>query len=244
MIKRWVKSLLPRRVLQWHFERRANRRRKEFAGLSTQQVFTKIYTDGVWGAARDAKQPFFSGTGSHEGPIVEEYVAAVSRFLSSLPEKPDVVDLGCGDFHVGSQLRPLCKRYTACDIVTPLIEFNRQRYRDLEVDFRVLDLSKDASPAGEVVFIRQVLQHLSNTHVERAIPQLAHYRYVIVSEHLPNKPEFVPNLDKPVGSDIRLECGSGIVLTRPPFNMNVAGEQMLCEVPEFNGVIRTTLYTM
>ena len=43
MIKRWVKSLLPRRVLQWHFERRANRRRKEFAGLSTEQVFTKIY---------------------------------------------------------------------------------------------------------------------------------------------------------------------------------------------------------
>jgi SAM-dependent methyltransferase len=244
MIKSFIKSLLPRSVLRWRYEQNAKRRRAEFEGLSTEEVFTKIYTDGVWGVDRDRSQPFFSGSGSHDGPIVEQYIDAVSKFLARLPAKPNVVDLGCGDFHVGAQLRPLCHRYTACDIVAPLIEFNRQKYRELDVDFRVLDLSKDALPVGDIVFIRQVLQHLSNAHILRALPQLANYKYVVVSEHLPAAPNFVPNLDKPAGADIRLDIASGVVLTQPPFNLAVKDEHILCEVQEFNGVIRTIVYTM
>ena len=94
----------------------------------------------------------------------------MGRFLRTLDYKPDVVDLDCGDFHVGSRLRCLCSGYVACDIVEPLIAFNAKTFEGLGVDFRTLDLTKDELPSGEVVFVRQVLQHLSNDDIARALP--------------------------------------------------------------------------
>lgn len=96
----------------------------------------------------------------------------MSSFLNALG-KPDVVDLGCGDFKVGSQLRPWCGRYTACDVVPDLIAFNRTAFTQLDVDFRVLDMVEDPLPAGDVVFVRQVLQHLSNAAISKAIAKIA-----------------------------------------------------------------------
>ena len=48
-------------------------------------------------------------------------------FLLSLPKKPDVVDLGCGDFVIGSKLRKFCNKYIAVDIVDELINFNKKK---------------------------------------------------------------------------------------------------------------------
>ena len=36
---------------------------------------------------------------------------------------------------------------------------------DLDVDFRVLDITSDEIPPGDVCFVRQVLQHLSNQSI-------------------------------------------------------------------------------
>ena len=36
-----------------------------------------------------------------------------------------VVDLGCGDFTVGSKIRPLCGAYVACDVAAPVIAWNQ-----------------------------------------------------------------------------------------------------------------------
>jgi hypothetical protein len=38
--------------------------------------------------------------------------------------KLSAFDLECGDFMVGSQLRELCDRFVACDVVASLIERN------------------------------------------------------------------------------------------------------------------------
>jgi len=220
---------------------------KEYRNLSTQQVFTKIYEGGVWGRSSDPSQPFFSGSGSHDDTAVSVYVQAVGDFLSTLDKKPDVVDLGCGDFAVGSKLRHLCRRYTACDIVPKLIEFNKEKYKSLNVDFGVLDLTTDELPDGDIVFIRQVLQHLSNKRILAAIPKIsAKYKYLILSEPLPPTRVFDHNVDIPVGPHIRLGIQSGIVLTSPPFNLRVKSELQLCGAPEpkLGGLIITTLYRL
>lgn len=135
-------------------------------------VFTKVYTNRVWGDPGEPASPFYSGPGSRDQALVSGYVSAVSSFLNALG-KPDVVDLGCGDFKVGSQLRPWCGRYTACDVVPDLIAFNRTAFTQLDVDFRVLDMVEDPLPAGDVVFVRQVLQHLSNAAISKAIAKIA-----------------------------------------------------------------------
>ena len=176
--------------------------------------------------------------------MVAGYVNAVSEFLRGLG-KPDVVDLGCGDFKVGSQIRPLCGRYTACDVVPELIDFNRGAYEQLDVDFRVLDITADALPEGDVVFVRQVFQHLSNAAIAKAMAKIvAHYKYLVLTEHVPALAGFVPNVDIATGAGTRLQIGSGVVLTSPPFNLHAAAERTLSESPQFGDVIRIVVYTL
>ena len=79
-----------------------------FGGLTNKQIFTKIYAEQHWGTPEDPGDRFYSGTGSHEASIIDTYVGAVKFFLSHFTEKPSVVDLGCGDFSVGSKIRDAC----------------------------------------------------------------------------------------------------------------------------------------
>jgi hypothetical protein len=236
-----IKQHLPDPIVNAVRAYRGRAKLKAFSDLSTKDVFTKIYEEGVWGRADDPEQAFFSGSGSRAAPV-DTYIAAVEKFIRTLDHKPDVVDLGCGDFHVGSRVRPLCNRYVACDIVDALIASNAEKYKAMNVEFRTLDLAQDDLPAGEVVFVRQVLQHLSNAAIARAVARIpVQYRYLVLTEHVPYEP-FEHNLDKSSGPDNRLAIKSGIVLTSPPFNMKAIEQSTLCEVEEWGGVIRTILY--
>ena len=86
-------------------------------------------------------------------------------------------------------------------------------------DFRVLDLTRDQLPPAQVVFIRQVLQLLSNEQIMRALPQLAaKFEFLILTEHLPLSPSFDLNADKPSGVVTMLSLKSGVVLTSAPFS--------------------------
>ena len=208
------------------------------------EVFGQVYSSKAWGDPDDPASPFFSGPGSREQALVAGYVAAVGDFLKSLG-KPDVVDLGCGDFKVGAQLRPFCGRYTACDVVPDLIAFNRKTYRNLDVDFRVVDIVGDPLPEGDVVFVRQVLQHLSNAAIAKAIAKIAaRYKYLVLTEHVPAQAGFVPNVDIVSGAGTRLNIGSGVVLTKGPFNLQAADERILFESGQFGGTIRTTAFRL
>ena len=242
-VKQIIKAMLPGRLLKLIRKHRADSRFGEYRDLPIEQVFSKIYADKVWGDPSGPSEQFYSGSGSHADNITSAYINAVSEFFNSLDKKPNVVDLGCGDFYVGQQIRSLCGEYIACDIVPALVEFNREKYRSLDVSFRLLDLTADELPAGDVVFIRQVLQHLSNSQIQKALPGVAiRYRYLILTEHLPHAPSFKHNLDKPAGPDTRLNIESGVVLTSAPFNLKPVAEYQLCQVIDEDGIIKTTLY--
>lgn len=241
--KKLLKLLIPNFLLVARRNLLNAKECKRLESLTPKEAFTKIYTEGLWGKSNDSG--FYSGTGSHTSEIVSAYVNAVEKFLTSFEKKPDVVDLGCGDFAVGLQIRDLCANYVACDVVEQLILYNKEKFKELSVDFRVLDITTDELPTGNVVFIRQVLQHLSNKKISAVLHKLQKYRYIILTEHLPANANFDANLDIPIGAGIRLSLGkegSGVVLTRKPFNFKPTREIILCEVSEEGGVIRTILY--
>ena len=245
VIKNFIKGILPQPALIALENHLAKMRLARVAALTTKKLFAKIYREGSWGRSDDPAQKFHSGSGSHDREIVQTYIDAVRGLLLSFDEKPDAVDLGCGDFSVGSAVRPYCRNYTACDIVDSLIKFNREKFKALNVDFRVLDLTTDELPAGDIVFIRQVLQHLSNQQILNALPRIsAKYKYLVLTEHLPGTESFTANLDHQSGPDTRLQINSGIVLTQPPFNLKVSEERRLCEVAEMGGIIVTTAYRL
>jgi hypothetical protein len=239
ILKRLVKRSLPAPVL------RLVRlyKNREFNDLSTEQIFTRIYERGAWGRPQNPARPFFSGTTGRGDEETAGYVRAVGDFLCSFPVKPNIVDLGCGDFMVGSQIRKFCGRYIACDVVPGLIDFNKRQFEDLDVEFKLLDLVKDELPAGDVALIRQVLQHLSNDQIARFVARASNYRFLVVTEHLPSRADFRHNADKLTGPGTRMGDESGIVLTSPPFNLRPKSEKEIFRVKSIDtGVVVTTLY--
>ncbi len=237
-----IKKVLPDSILVMLGRMKQQTANKDYKELSTKEVFTKIYTEHVWGADGSNPASFFSGGGSHEKALIEPYITAVRKFISSLNKRPDVMDLGCGDFNIGSNISPLCNSYVACDIVDSLIEHNKKKFNDLNVDFRVFDLTAEKCDKVDIIFIRQVLQHLSNSDIQKGLQNAVPFcKYLIVTEHWPAKQNFTKNLDKPTGPGTRTGLQSGIDITAKPFSYHLKAT-CICEVEDMDGVIKTFVY--
>jgi hypothetical protein len=241
VVRSSLRRIVPARVKAIRSRHRLAKFDRSVAGDSTQDIFKAVYAQRMWVGSKSAK--YSSGSGSHDSRIVGPYIASVSRFVESLDFPPDAVDLGCGDFAIGAALRPLFNRYIACDIVPEVLAENRVRYKELDVDFWLIDVANDDLPPGDVVFVRQVLQHLSNDQIARALEKIrTTYPRLILTEHLPVDPHFIPNIDIKTGPSTRLAVRSGVDITKPPFEISAAYSEVLCEVRLKTTRIRTTLY--
>ena len=206
----------------------------------TKAAMEQVYSKNFWGGP---PATFYSGQGSHDRHIIHPYLDVVRAFLNAF-EKPLVVcDLGCGDFNVGKGLVTHAGRYIAVDIVDALIVHLKQRFTAPNLEFQQLDIAGDNLPLGDCALVRQVLQHLSNAEIQRILPKLKAYTYLIVTEHIPTG-NFEPNLDIIAGQGTRLKKGSGVDLLAAPFDFKVKAEKLLLSVPLEGdlGVIVTKLY--
>ncbi len=206
----------------------------------TKDAMEQVYEMKLWGGD---KSDFYSGYGSHHPEIVNPYVDVLISFLTSFKSALTVCDLGCGDFNVGKELVKYTKKYVAVDIVANLIEHNKEKFKEENLEFRCLDIAVDDLPFGDCALIRQVLQHLSNAEVQRIVSKLTDFKYVILTEHLPEG-DFVPNKEIISGQGTRLRKQSGLNLLAPPFNLKVKEEKQLLSIVLDNrkGVIVTTFY--
>lgn len=245
-VKSAVKLVTPSPLRRFVGEYLARKWNAKYEGRPVEEIFSAIYREGRWEAK--SHDDFSSGSGSHIPTVVLPYVNAVRKFLDALPCPPSVVDLGCGDFNVGKQLRPCCGQYVACDVVPALIQRNKDKFAGLDVDFRCMDIIEDDLPLGDIVFLRQVLQHLNNAQILRVVQKLYRYKFLVLTEHVPTSSGFPPNRDKATGGGIRLSQGSGVVLTEPPFLLRAKSESVICTTDEklgqHPGLIKTTLYEL
>lgn len=208
----------------------------------TKDAMEQIYEKNLWGGEN---YDFYSGLGSHDPEVVDPYIAVVSNFLKAFETPPVVCDLGCGDFNVGKELVKFTQKYIAIDIVPELIEYNKKKFRADHLEFKTLDIAKEELPKGDVVILRQVLQHLSNAEIQAVVEKLYDYKYIFLTEHLPEG-DFEPNIDIISGQGIRLKKHSGVNLSAAPFNIQVKEENCLISIPSpgFKGKIVTTLFTV
>ena len=245
MIKKILKFILPKKIIVFLKKIQTDLEIRKYKKKSNYQIFKEIYEKKIWSPdAIKNKYKFYSGIGSYLPELVDNYILEVKKFLLSFQKKPDVVDLGCGDFVIGSKLRKYCSNYIAVDIFDELIAYNKKKYKDLDVDFRVLDITSDVMPSGDVCFARQVLQHLSNQSIINFVKTIENkYKYLIITEHFPSSKNFKANLDKPTGPDLRLYDKSAVILTKAPFNLRVIKESDICETysDSIEGVIKTKL---
>ena len=174
---------------------------RALAQMDLTELFREIYRNNYWGS--DKHHVFYSGSGSHDEKLIRPYIDEVRKFLSSFATPPVVIDLGCGDFNIGRQLADLSSMYHGCDIVEQLIEYNLGKFGQDRIRFSCLDATTQILPPGDVLIVRQVLQHLSNAAIQKVVKQFTDFAHVILTEHIPQG-GFVANLDKPSGPDSRL----------------------------------------
>ena len=246
-----IKKLIPRSVklqiisLQRAIEDRRNRKR------SVSEVFTDIYARHQWGD-RKPTAAFDSGHGTGKESVARPYLEAIKQDLQQRGlAGTHAVDLGCGDYRIGRELRPLFGRYMGVDIVPSLVQHLNEKFSDASTTFVTHDLIVDDLPDGDVAFLRQVLQHLSNSQILKILAKLTRYRVTYITEHHPSDDRLIrPNVDKVHGGGIRLFKGSGVYLDQPPFSNVGLTCSLIAEVPGHGfsvdtdpGIIRTYAVT-
>ncbi|WP_282122949.1 class I SAM-dependent methyltransferase [Algibacter mikhailovii] len=202
----------------------------------------QIYELHLWGG-KDTD--FYSGAGSHQLDIIDPYIKVVTDFLASFNPPLIVCDLGCGDFNIGKRLFMYTKKYIAVDIVEDLITRNKNLFKANNLEFSCLDMSEDDLPTADCVILRQVLQHLSNKEILKISKKIAHYKYIILTEHIPTD-NFIPNKDIISGQGIRIKKSSGIDLLETPFNLKPINKKTLDNfiLKKNKGRLVTIIYQM
>lgn len=225
-----LEAVRPLRML--YFRHRIHKR---YSNMDAAEVFSEIYAQKQWGGGKD--ENFTSGTGSRDA-YTGRYCELINAFIQK-HKVQTVVDLGCGDFRVGRRIAKPEISYIGVDVVQDLIAYNERTFGADQIGFQCADLTSGVLPDGDLGLLRQVLQHLSNKEILVALEKCAKYRYVIVTEHLPNGRKIKPNLDKPHGPGIRLYWNSGVFIDQPPFSQKT---EMLLEVPADKwSILRTSL---
>jgi|HubBroStandDraft_4_1064222.scaffolds.fasta_scaffold35312_4 SAM-dependent methyltransferase len=234
---RLITRLEAMRPLRMLYTRRSvlPRIHKRYSNMDAADVFSEIYAQKQWDNEKDEK--FNSGTGS-SAAYMSHYCELINSFIQK-HHVQTVVDLGCGDFRVGARISRPEMSYVGVDVVQDLVAHNEKTFGADHIRFQCVDIMSGALPDGDLCLIRQVLQHLSNREILLVLEMCVKYRYVIITEHLPNGRRTKPNLDKPHGPDIRLCWNSGVFLDQPPFFQRTA---TLLDAPVDKwSVLRTSL---
>lgn len=133
-------------------------------GKPTAQVFQEIYERKMWG-----NEASVSGQGSSLEET-EAVRAALPALIGELGIK-SLLDVPCGDFFWMGAL-DLDVDYTGGDIVPDLVSRNQAKYGSARRRFMRVDLTADALPRVDLVFVRDCLPHLAASEVRKAIANI------------------------------------------------------------------------
>jgi SAM-dependent methyltransferase len=137
--------------------------------VSNEDIFSRIYRDGVWGVG--------SGDGSNPN-FAKPYVDFVSSIVKRL-EISSVLDVGHGDWQMYRDYKFEDTHYTGVDVVEGLSRVNNEKYGNKN---RIFIQVKPVSllPDAELLTCKDVLQHLSFHDMSRILNQFSKFRYLVI----------------------------------------------------------------
>ncbi len=165
------------------------------------QRFEEIYRTNEW----------LHGSGVGSLPVhTRGYVRFLQRFLRRQGIK-SVVDFGCGDWQFSQFVDWSGVTYTGYDLVESVVLANQTRFATPNRSFHLLDGSAEAMKEADLLLVKDVLQHWSNRAIHAFLPQLARYKYALITNCV--HPRQSPN-GEIVDGDFRY-----LDLRLPPFNV-------------------------
>ena len=148
---------------------------KDYGFISNEEIFKRVYEQKIWNKTSDLD--FDSGPGSHNVDILKPYLDAIISFLNE-NRNMVIIDLGCGDFNVGSNLVKFSKKYIAIDVVGDLIDRNKNLYKSNRLIFKKIDVVYEDIPRGDCILIKEVFQHITNKEIKMILKKLI-YRHLL-----------------------------------------------------------------
>jgi SAM-dependent methyltransferase len=165
-------------------------------------VFEKIYGTGLWGGG--------SGRGS-DPEVVQPYLLFLQAFLEQNAIE-SVVDVGCGDWSFSQLVDWGNRRYLGVDVVASVIEENRREHGTANLSFRCADPTReDLQVSGDLLLMKDVLQHLSNANVHKLLALTRRFRFSLIT-----------NAYAPVNDDCENGDTRPLDLRAAPFNLHDA----------------------
>ena len=173
--------------------------------MSATDVFSDVYERDLWNGG--------SGPGSAPENTVE-YRRFLQEFLDGFDYPVKVVDLGCGDWRIGELMDWSGVDYVGVDVVPEVIEANRRRDTPDNVSFVCLDALVDDLPEGDVLVVKDVLQHWPNADVLRLLDAAEErFTFTVVTNDVSSKSH-----PAKVNSDIALGDWRPVDIERAPFD--------------------------
>jgi SAM-dependent methyltransferase len=170
-----------------------------------EDIYHQIYASDHWQGG--------SGPGS-TADASAEYRRIVQRLLASI-EIRRVVDVGCGDWQVGSLIDWSGIDYTGIDVVASVVEADRARFATGDVRFEVADARSADLPPADLLLIKDVLQHWPSADVQRFLSDtLPRYRYALITNDIASR-HFTGELNQ----DIEMGSWRTLDLQAPPFGL-------------------------
>jgi hypothetical protein len=143
--------------------------------MNNESVFSEIYQNRRWG-----KNVPLSGEGSSP-EAVNPYLELLRSFLDQHNDIRTILDVGHGDWEMWPAGFFQQYQYFGVDVVSTLsIEMSlihgNSKTAFISGDFLEMDL-----PSSDVLLIKDVLIHLSNADIAKALQIFSAYRYVIIT---------------------------------------------------------------
>lgn len=189
------------------------------------RVFTDIYSNKVWAIG--------SGPGSNP-KNAREYIVFLQNLLNE-PSLNTIVDLGCGDWQIMRTVQiPVGKKYKGYDVVASIIAENAEKYVKPNVQFYHITGLKDfvrQRVSGDLLIVKDVLHHLSNSEVEFFIVNIlpSFKRVLLINDYSPMHTKH--------NDDIYTGTWRSLGLLEPPFNLKHAEVLFEYDGPEHKQVV-------
>lgn len=189
---------------------------------SSTDRFRRIYETNSWsGGSR-------SGPGS-DPRQASPYRRVLQRFIDDPANGiRTIVDVGCGDWAWTRLMRFGDRRYTGYDVVPELVERLEATHGKPAVSFHVTDENWDDLADGDLLLVKDVLQHLSTERVAHFLNHvLPRYRLAIITNdiaryHLTCWPLPVPRRSvREVNCDIEDGDWRPLDISRAPYAVRV-----------------------